>query len=427
MNELSTADYGVTHESGYGDDHRLDDSGDRRRTPTTATAVVGVVLAGGQGTRLAPLTRDKAKPAVPFGARHRLIDFALSNLVNSGVPSIYVLLEHHSSSVRNHLRSAWHTLPGHAMVRPIQSLGRPFLGTADAVRQSIDRLQIHCADLVLVFGADHVCRMDVRQMMAFHRRRRAEVTVAALPVPREAARAFGVIGCDADGRVGSFLEKPESPPTLSGDPRRSYASMGNYCFTAAALLRALQECAHIEQLDFGHHVLPHMLARGRRVYAYDFASNRIPGVEGSGQSAYWRDVGTLDAYFEASLDTLGDRPVFEVDRPEWPIRMTGRAWPDARLLRADLTNTWIGHGAMVRDARISDSVVRRASCIEEGAELDQCIVLDGARIGKGARLRRAIVDRNAVVPAHACIGFDAQEDANRWTVTPAGVAVVADH
>lgn len=388
------------------------------------TAIVGVVLAGGQGTRLAPLTRDKAKPAVPFGERHRLIDFALSNLVNSGVPSIYVLLEHHSRSVRDHLRSAWHAQPCQGMIRAVQSLDRPFLGTADAVRQSLDRLQIHSADLVLILGADHVYRMDVRQMMAMHREKRADVTVAALPVPRAEARAFGVIGCEDDGRIARFMEKPADPPAMPGDPTRAFASMGNYCFSAKALVRALQDCAHIENLDFGHHVLPRMLELGRRVYAYDFASNRIDGLPDGG--FYWRDVGTLDAYFEASLDILGAQPVFDLDRTEWPIRVTGRPWPSARLLRAKLRNARIGHGALVRDARVTNSVVRRAASIDANAELNQCVVLDGAKIGKGARLNRVIVDRDAIVPPNACIGFDRHADAKHWTVTPAGITVVTN-
>lgn len=398
----------------------------RRAWKRPSTAVVGVVLAGGQGTRLSPLTRHRAKPVVPFSARHRLIDFALSNLVNSGVPSIYVLLQHQSRSVRDHLRSAWHMLPGNGMIRSMQSSDRPFLGTADAVRRSLDRLPVHSADLVMIFGADHVYRMDVRQMMAAHRNRNAEATVAALPVPRQEARAFGVIGCEADGRIASFLEKPDDPPAMPSDPSRAYASMGNYCFSAQALLRVLRDCEDIENLDFGHHVLPRMIAQGRRVYAYDFASNRIPGLAHEDEGGYWRDVGTLDAYFEATLDTLGPRPAFDVDRPEWPIRSTGRAWPEARLLRAELRDARIGQGALVRDARITSSVVRRAARIEEGAELDQCIVLDGARIGKGARLKRAIVDRNAVVAPNTHIGFDRDEDAARWTVTPAGITVVAN-
>jgi glucose-1-phosphate adenylyltransferase len=275
---------------------------------------------------------------------------------------------------------------------------------------------------VLVFGADHIYRMDVRQMLDFHRDHNADVTVAALPVPRQEARAFGVIGCDHDGRIRSFLEKPDDPPAMPGDPTRSFASMGNYCFRADALVAAIHECAGIDDLDFGRHVLPRMLAQGRRLHAYDFATNRIPGQRDAG--GYWRDVGTLDAYFDATLDTLGAHPQFELGDPSWPIRVAGRTWPRARLLRAEVRDAQIGPGALVRDARISGSVIRRAATVDEGAELDNCIVLDGARIERGARLRRVIVDRNAHVPAHARIGFDRDEDGRLHLVTPSGITIV---
>ncbi len=386
--------------------------------------VVGVILAGGQGTRLAPLTRSHAKPAVPFGARHRIIDFALSNFVNSGVRSVYVLLQHHSRSVRDHLRAVWHTVPGNGFVQPLQAVERPFRGTADAVRQSLDRLQVRSADAILIFGADHVYRMDVRQMLDFHRRRNADVTIAALPVPTHEAREFGVIDCDADARIQSFLEKPTHPPAMPDDPTRTLASMGNYCFSAEALQRAMHDCAHIEDLDFGRHVLPNMLRQGRRVFAYDFGTNRTQGkVNGFG---YWRDVGTLDAYYEATLDTLGPQPRFDLNDRNWPIRVAGRSWPNARLLRAEINDTQIGPGAMVRDARIASSVIRRAATVDAGAHLDHCVVLDGARIARGAQLRRVIVDRHASIPAHAKIGFDPERDARSHFITPSGITVVTN-
>lgn len=387
-----------------------------------AEVVVGVVLAGGQGTRLAPLTRSHAKPAIPFAARHRIIDFALSNLVNSRISSVYVLLQHHARSVRNHLRAVWHTVPGQGLIQPLQPVDGAFRGTADAVRQSLDRLQVRSADAVLIFGADHVYRMDVQQMLDAHRRTNADVTVAALPVPKEDAHAFGVIGCDADHRIRSFLEKPANPPSMPGDSGRALASMGNYCFSAEALLRAMRECSEIDDLDFGRHVLPQMLRRGRRVYAYDFGRNRIRGT--SEDTGYWRDVGTLDAYFDATLDTLGIRPRFELDDRTWPIRTRGRSWPGARLLRVEISDTQIAPGALVRDARIANSVIRRAAVIDEGSDLDRCIVLDGARIDRGAQLRRVIVDRNVHIPAHARIGFDPEQDARHHLVTPSGITVV---
>lgn len=389
------------------------------------TAVVGIVLAGGEGTRLAPLTARQAKPAVPFGARHRIIDFALSNLVNSGIRSLYVLVQHHGRSVSDHVRSAWHTVPDHGFVNIVQPSGRSFRGTADAVRQSLERLQVHSADLVLIFGADHVYRMDVSQMIAHHRACRADVTVAALPVPRDDARSFGVIDCDADGRILGFLEKPSDPPTMPGRPNHCFASMGNYCFTASALLRAMQTPTDIQELDFGRHVLPRMLQERRRVFAYDFNTNVVPGLIDHESAGYWRDVGTLDAYFQSTLDTLGDQPAFELDNPLWPIRLSRRAWPPARLVRAQLHNAQIGAGALVRDAAVTDSVVRRAALIDEDADVQRCVVLDGATIGKGARLRNVIVTQGVAIPPQARIGFDPELDRRLWTVTSTGLTVVS--
>jgi glucose-1-phosphate adenylyltransferase len=390
-----------------------------------ADSIIGVVLAGGQGSRLAPLTMDQAKPAVPFGPQHRIIDFALSNLFNSGFGAIHVLVQHNASSIKDHLRLAWQPLMRRNALNTVQPRGRVFKGTADAVRQSLDAIGLERGGLVVVFGADHVYRMDVNQMIDFHRAHAADVTVAALRVARSAARAFGVIGCDRDGRIESFLEKPDEPPAMPDEPSQALASMGNYVFTTDCLLRALREPACREEPDFGHDVLPRLLRQGSRVYAYDFASNRVPGTPPHEQPAYWRDVGTVDAYFNANLDTLGTRPLFDLSNPHWPIRMAARSWPPARLVRSTLRNTHVGAGALIRGASVRDSIVRRGAIVQDGAELEQCVVMDHGNIGKGARLRRTIVDCNAVVPPHARIGFDPEYDARYWTVTPEGITVVA--
>jgi glucose-1-phosphate adenylyltransferase len=410
-------------EDGRESDNPCADPSARRIRP--AGGIAAVVLAGGQGSRLAPLTAEQAKPAVAFGPQHRIIDFALSNLCNSGLDPIHVLIQHNARSIKDHLRLAWQPLIGPGAVRPIEPRGRLFKGTADAVRQSIDLLGLEADGLVVIFGADHIYRMDVNQMIDFHLAHGADATVAALPVPREEARDFGVIGCDRDGRVESFLEKPDDPPAMPNDPTQALASMGNYVFTTECLRRALREPVGREEPDFGRHVLPRLLREAGRVYAYDFASNRVPGTTQRGQSAYWRDVGTVDAYFGASLDILGPDPVFDLANPQWPIRMAARSWPPARLVRSLLSNTQVGAGVLIRGAQLQDSIIRRAAVVHDGAELDQCIVMDRATIGKGAQLRRAIVDRNAVVPPHARIGFDPEHDARYWTVTPQGVTVVA--
>jgi glucose-1-phosphate adenylyltransferase len=391
-----------------------------------ARAVTGVVLAGGQGSRLAPLTAEQAKPAVPFGPQHRIIDFALSNLVNSGLDTIHVLVQHNARSIKDHLRLVWRPRAGKG-VNTIEPQDRQFTGTADAVRQSLDRLALDPDGIVVVFGADHIYRMDVDQMVDFHLAHAADVTVAVLPVPRETARAFGVLACDRDGRIDSFLEKPDDPPAMAHDPAKALASMGNYVFSVRSLLHALREPVGREEPDFGHDVLPRLLRQGERLYAYDFAGNEVPGMQAHEQAGYWRDVGTVDAYFSANLDTLGAEPAFDLSNPHWPIRMAARSWPPARLVRSAVSNSHVGAGALIRGASIQDSIVRRAAAIHDGAELEQCVVMDHCTIGKGARLRRAIVDCNAVVPPNARIGFDPEQDARFWTVTPQGITVVANN
>lgn len=393
-----------------------------RRPAERASAVV---LAGGQGSRLAPLTIEQAKPAVPFGPQHRIIDFALSNLFNSRFGAIHVLVQHNAGSIRDHLRLAWQPLTEWCTVNIVPPRERLFKGTADAVRQSLDVLALEPDGIVVVFGADHVYRMDVNQMIDFHRAHAADVTVAALPVPRSEAHAFGVIGADRDGRIESFLEKPQDPPGMPDEPSKALASMGNYVFNARCLLEALREPVGREERDFGHDVLPRLLRQGSRVYAYDFTSNCVPGTPAHGQPAYWRDVGTVDAYFRSNLDTLGPEPVFDLSNPQWPIRMAARSWPPARLVRSSLRNSHVGAGALIRGAQVRESIIRRAAIVHDDAELDQCVVMDHGNIGKGARLRRTIVDRNAVVPPNARIGFDPEHDAHFWTVTPEGVTVVA--
>jgi len=335
------------------------------------------------------------------------------------------LVQHNARSIKDHLRLVWQPLAAKGSVSTIQPRGRLFKGTADAVRQSLDVLALDPECLVVVFGADHIYRMDINQMLDFHRSRDADVTVAALPVPCSHARSFGVIGCDQAGRIESFLEKPADPPGMPEDPSRSLASMGNYVFSARALEQALREPLGRQEPDFGHDVLPRLLRTGRRLYAYDFASNRVPGIGTHEDEAYWRDVGTLDAYFDASLDTLGPQPVFGLANEQWPIHAAARSWPPARLVRSHLANSHVGAGALIRGARVHDCIVRRAAAIEDGAELDQCVLMDHCRIGKGARLRRTIVDCNAVVPPNARIGFDAEHDARYFTVTSGGITVVA--
>ncbi len=278
--------------------------------------IVAFVLAGGEGTRLRPLTRERAKPALGFACGYRLIDFVLSNLVNSGVDPIYVLAQYKPDSVLEHIAAAWG--PRVKVLLPRSGNGQGYTGTATAVQQNMDAAERARPDLVAVFAADHVYRMDVRQMAAFHRARRAQVSVAAVAVPIECAHAFGIVVARRDGRVSEFQEKPQRPRPLSGDPSHAYVSMGNYLFDPGVLAQALREMQQRGGTDFGRDVLPYLPA-GYRVFAYDLAENVLPGVRPYEEPAYWRDVGTLPALIAARRDVQGARPRFKLRNPSWPI------------------------------------------------------------------------------------------------------------
>ncbi len=391
--------------------------------------VLAMVLAGGEGTRLTPLTAVRSKPAVPFGARYRIVDFVLSNLVNSEIYSIYILVQYKSQPLIEHIRNAWvlaPILPHHfvTVVPPQMQVGPEwFLGTADAVYQNLELLQIHAPALVVVFGADHIYRMDVRAMIEFHRACRADITVAALPVPLAAASAFGILDCDADGRIRRFTEKPPDPAPMPGDPTRALVSMGNYIFGTDVLVSALRESHERGEKDFGRDVLPR-LAATHRVFAYDFMQNRVPGVRRQEERAYWRDVGTVDAYFDANMDTLGPAPRFNLFNPKWPIRSSNYQGPAAHILEGNIERSQIGPGTLIRGGTIRESVIRREVLIEEDVVLDRSIVMDYCVIRRGARLRNTIVDRyNAIAPGMR-IGYEPDNDQARYHVTDAGVVVV---
>ncbi|HEX8989207.1 MAG TPA: glucose-1-phosphate adenylyltransferase [Rhodocyclaceae bacterium] len=394
--------------------------------------VLAMVMAGGEGSRLFPLTVQRSKPSVPFGGRYRIVDFVVSNLVNSGVYSIYLLVQYKSQSLIEHINHAWtlsHILPEQFVtVVPPQMREGPewFQGTADAVRQNRNLIALHRPDLVAVFGADHIYRMDLRQMVRFHRDQRAQATVAALPVPIANAREFGIVTAESDGRVVDFKEKPQQPAPMPDRRDHAYASMGNYLFDTDLLLDALEEAERHGENDFGRHVLPRLIAGGCRVCAYNFSQNRVPGVRAYEEQAYWRDVGTVDAYYAANMDVLGAEPRFNVFNPHWPITSSNYQGPSARIAEARIRNSLIGDGTMVKNATIRNSIVRREVMIEEDVHIDDSIVMDFVVIRKGARLRNAIIDRFNEIPAGARIGFDQEADRQAGLhVTASGIAVMA--
>ena len=395
-----------------------------------ADKVVAFVMAGGQGSRLFPLTAQRSKPAVPFGSRYRIIDFVLSNLINSGIRAVYLLVQYKPQSLIEHVRKAWQIsplLPDQfvTVVPPqIDEYSQIFRGTADAVYQSLRLVELYRPDLVVVFGADHIYRMDVRQMIWFHRERHADVTVSAIPVPLAQAASFGVIAADSDGRIQEFQEKPVQPRTLPDDPTRAYASMGNYIFDARVLVQALIEAHQCGETDFGAHVLPRLL-RTHRLYAYDFTTNEIPGLRPYEETGYWRDVGTIDAYFDCHKDVIGEDPRFDAFDPQWPIYSSNYQGPVARILGGDIENSLFGAASMVcRGSRVHNSIIRREAVVEQGAELEECIIMDYSRIGAGSKLRRVIVDRHNHIEPGTVIGYDCDADRQQYHATPNGVVVI---
>jgi glucose-1-phosphate adenylyltransferase len=321
------------------------------------TDILALVMAGGEGSRLHPLTAGRSKPAVPFGGRYRIVDFVLSNLVNSDVHAIYLLVQYQSLSLIEHVRKAWLLAPqpfrSHfiTLVPPQKGSGMGwFQGTANAVFQNLSLVDEHAPDVVAVFGSDHVYRMDVRQMLAFHREREADVTVAATPVPLAQGSSFGIIAADSDGRIRAFAEKPAAPAPMPGQPGWCYASMGNYLFRPGVLRQALQQAEDRGDYDFGKDVIPKLLA-SHRVYAYDFSTNRLPGADGR-EAPYWRDVGDIESYFAANQDLLGEEPRFDEFRVDWPVCADYYTGPVAKILGGQIEDSLLGGGVLIRHASI---------------------------------------------------------------------------
>lgn len=393
--------------------------------------VLGIVMAGGRGDRLQPLTRARSKAAVPFGARHRIVDYVLSNFVNSGIYAIYLLVQYKAQSLIEHVSATWRIggrLPETfvTVVPPQMRAGESwYAGTADAVYQNLNLIGDFGPELVVVFGADHVYRMDLCQMIQHHLASRADVTVAARPVPMVEASSFGIMSTAPDGRVTAFAEKPRSPEAMPGDPISALGSMGNYVFTTDVLVDVLREDArHATAHDFGATIVPGLLKR-HRVYAYNFRQNRIPGVRPYEEVAYWRDVGTIGAYYHAQMDLLGPEPPFDLDNARWPIFARSVEGPPVRILSGQIEDSLIGEGSSVDDARISRSILGRGVRVGRGAVIEGSIVMDYTEVGEGARVVRAIVDRYNHIPPGSRLGPQAGDlDGLQLHRDPSGIVVV---
>jgi glucose-1-phosphate adenylyltransferase len=402
--------------------------------------VLAFVLAGGKGTRLYPLTKERAKPAVPFGGRYRIIDFVLSNLINSGIFSIYVLTQFKSQSLLQHLREGWEVsgllknnfiIPVPAQMRSAQEDW--YRGTADAIHQNINLIQQADPHVVVIFGADHIYRMNIRQMIEYHVEKRAGVTIAAIPVQKELASEFGVIETTDDGSIVGFHEKKANAPTMPGDPARVHASMGNYIFSTDVLLRELMSDGAREDSshDFGKDILPSLIGR-TDMYAYDFQTNIIPG-DPIGSPQYWRDVGTLDAYYEASMDLRAVSPELNLYNRQWPLRTAGYYDAPAKFVfdeegrRGMAIDTIIAGSSIVSGGKVTGSVLGRGVRIHTGAVVDDSVIFDNCDIGRRAKVKRAILDKNVKVPPGTEIGYNLEEDRKKYHVTESGIVVVEGH
>lgn len=391
--------------------------------------VLAFILAGGKGERLFPLTVFRSKPAVPFGGRYRIVDFVLSNMVNSHIYSIYLLVQYKSQSLIEHIRQNWVLsafIKDHfvTVVPPQMHMGPEwFQGTADAVFQNVNLIRQHNPGLVIVFGADHIYRMDVRQMIDFHLERDAHVTVAARPVPIEQASAFGVILTDSEKRITGFQEKPKNPVPIPDDPKRAYVSMGNYIFNRDVLLDALSRAQRKKQHDFGAHVIP-ALVDTKKVFAYNFETNIIPGTMDYEEKGYWRDVGTISSFFEAHMDMLSDSPVFQLENKLWTIHPSSYEGSAVKILKGNIRNSIIAEGTVIHRAKIRNSIIRSGVVIENDVRVEDCIIMDHAVLRKGCSLRKVIVDKLNVVNEGEQIGFNPDMDRFRCHIDSSGIAII---
>ncbi|MCL6545325.1 MAG: glucose-1-phosphate adenylyltransferase [Bryobacteraceae bacterium] len=399
--------------------------------------VLAFVLAGGKGTRLFPLTKERAKPAVPFGGQYRIIDFVLSNLVNSGITSIYVLIQFKSQSLLQHLRDGWQfsDIVRDQFIIPVPAQMRTpgetwYRGTADAIYQNFNLIEQSRPDVVAIFGADHVYRMNIHAMLEYHQRKGADVTVAAIPVEKRWAGEFGVIETDEDGRILRFHEKNPEAPCIPGNPDYVFASMGNYLFSTPALLRELSRDAEDSDSghDFGRDILPRIAGQSP-MFAYDFQTNRIPG-DPPEVKPYWRDVGTIESYYEANMDLRAVVPTLNLYNKQWPLRTASYPDPPAKFTfdeerrRGEAIDSIVSGGCILSGGMVRRSVLGRSVRVHAEALVEDSIIFDNCDIGRRCKIRRAILDKNLQIPPDTVIGYDLEQDRQRYHVTEGGIVVL---
>lgn len=399
-------------------------------------STIAMVLAGGKGERLSPLTMRRAKPSVVFGGKYKIIDFVLSNLFNSGIRKVYILTQYRAYSLNKHIRESWGKWTGlgefYVAISPETSSESEewFRGTADAILQYLRFVESSDADYVAIFGGDHIYKMDVTQMIGSHRMNRADITIAALEVPFEEASRFGVFTVDEDGRVIGFTEKPAIPERIPGR-ETCFASMGNYIFSTKKLIEVLLEGKkRYSDLDFGKHVIPMMLEQGDRVFAYNFNDNVIPGMR-SEERGYWRDVGTIDSYYEANMDLINVSPQLNLYNYKWPILTNQGNLPPAKTVfddderRGQNLDSYVSGGCITSGGTVRRSILGPLCRVNSYSLVEDSILFENVNVGRHAQIKRAIIDKNVVIPDGTIIGYDHDEDRRRgYTVTESGIVVV---
>ena len=397
-----------------------------------------MILAGGEGKRLYPLTKDRAKPAVPFGGRYRIIDFVLNNFINSGFFKIKVLTQYKSDSLNKHITRGWALSPflnQYVDLAPAQMRTGSdwYLGTADAIYQNIFHITDENPDYVCIFGGDHIYKMDVSQMLDFHKEKNADLSISAIPIPIEEAHEFGIIEVDDDWKLINFVEKPkEKPKSIPGNPNMCLASMGNYIFNKDVLLDALYRDEKIKESshDFGKNVIPMLLSEGKRIYIYNFNDNSFPGMTDT-ERGYWRDVGSIDAYWQANMDLLAYDPELNMYSQDWPIRTFNYNYPPAKFIWEEgervgmATNSMVSEGCVVSGAGLSRCVLSPKVKVNSYSQISESILMENVEIGRYSKIKKAIIDKNVVVPPNSRIGFNREEDERRgFHVSPGGITVV---
>ena len=393
--------------------------------------VLTFILAGGRGERLDPLTRDRTKPAVPFGGIYRIIDFTLSNCINSGLRCIYVLTQYKSFSLQKHLLSGWDVCSNQLgefidVIPAQQRLSADwYKGTADAIYQNIYAIQDYDPELILILSGDHIYKMDYREMIRFHKEKKADVTVACVPMSKKKSSSFGVIEVDKSQHVLGFQEKPKKPKTIPKKPNEIYASMGIYLFNQDTLLKELEIDAKssTSENDFGKNVIPQMLANKKKVYVHNFVDKNF-------RPKYWRDIGTRDAYYQANMDLLDRKAEFDLYDRDWPVRTYHEQYPPIKMVNTrsgpgSMINSMVAGGCVIEGGLVKNSILSSNVKIHNKAQIKNSIIMEGVTIGANARIQNAIIDKEVIVPSRSSIGYDLKLDKKRFVLTASGVVIVA--